>query len=136
MEKSDHDLQEQCSVCHHPVIHFINSRISDGKFYCQCCYEEIYRHCDSCSEEVHCDDVHFAGRKIYCEHCFFDSFFYCENCNEVHHNDYRFFTMKKGRAQNKVFDPQAIFAAAYCEDCYEIVEARRKKLKLDYVQET
>jgi len=76
-----------------------------GDVWCDDCYEEHHRCCDSCSDEVHIDNVNYAPNdEAYCEDCYHENVSYCEGCSEDYWND------------DMVYDDSA--GQYYCEDCY------------------
>tara|TARA_R100000322_G_scaffold52122_1_gene32416 strand:- start:260 stop:2041 length:1782 start_codon:yes stop_codon:yes gene_type:complete len=76
-----------------------------GDVWCDDCYEEHHRCCDSCSEEVHIDSVNYAPNdEAYCEDCYHENVSYCEGCSEDYWND------------DMIYDEGA--GQYYCEHCY------------------
>lgn len=57
---------------------------SEGRYVCECCFDEYYVSCEHCGENVNRTDAYYTQDSDYvCDNCFDRYYASCEDCGEV-----------------------------------------------------
>jgi hypothetical protein len=56
---------------------------STSDYYCESCFDEFFRYCSNCQEDVQGDDVNYSeGGDAYCYDCYGEIYSFCYDCGE------------------------------------------------------
>lgn len=100
-----------------------NTFCYDGDYYCEDCYNDLFRCCDSCCVTIPVDDCYYYDGTPYCEECYHNNFCECYDCGMTIRQD----------------DAYISDDEYYCEDCYnnniDIIHSyHHRDLELEYKQ--
>ena len=73
-----------CESCGDRISDEDSYRGSDGCYYCESCFDDLFITCERCEDVIRRDDaLQGSDGCLYCEHCFNMRFAVCDACGEV-----------------------------------------------------
>ncbi len=71
----------KCSICHKSIFEEDELYDEDSNYYCESCYNNLFKYCDCCGKYHPREEVKIVQRSYYCPTCYDKYFVVCKKCN-------------------------------------------------------